>query len=87
MWMANYQRIRIRNTGEGQVDRGSSDPIAPLPEGARGEHRLLPLGDDCYASYAPNTTRVPVEGVISFAGSSRWMAMMVFQPVQCMGMR
>lgn len=36
--------------------------------------------------YVPKTTRVPVEGITSFTGISRWTAMIVLKPVQCMGM-
>jgi hypothetical protein len=32
--------------------------------------------------HAPKITRVPVEGITSFFGISRWTAKIVFQPVQ-----
>ena len=35
---------------------------------------------------APNTTRVPVEGITSLVGICRWMAKIVLGPVQCSGM-
>jgi hypothetical protein len=35
----------------------------------------------------PKTTRVPVEGMMSFSGISRWIAIMVRKPVQCMGIK
>jgi len=35
---------------------------------------------------APKITRVPVDGITSFLGISRWRAMIVFMPVQCSGM-
>ena len=53
-------------------------------------HERRPGISPCVAAhgrrYAPKTTRVPVDGITSLAGISRWTAMIVLKPVQCMGM-
>ncbi len=80
--------------GRGSVLRGGKNLEDCVQPGdleqvaqARTEVGQLDGGDARQTLYAPNTMRVPVEGMISFCGSSRCMAIIVLNPVQCMGMR
>lgn len=68
------------------VERSTDYPVSQVTAISRsqGEGVGAPRSPD--VRYAPNITRVPVDGITSLAGISPWTAMIVLMPVQCMGM-
>ena len=58
-------------------------PVPPARPSASCSGWTLP---EVSGDQAPKITRVPVEGMMSLAGISRWTAMIVLMPVQCIGM-
>ena len=64
------------------VQRAVTQP-STIPTNASAVARRQRVAQRC--AQAPKITRVPVEGITSLFGISRWTGMMAFNPVQCIG--
>ena len=82
---------------EGLADAAAANPFPDERPGSNDGHSTGYAGVEvvlaeglgaCAAwvtGHAPKITRVPVDGMMSFFGISRWTALIALIPVQCMG--